>query len=144
MLSPVPDTQRTITEQLQPAAIPAVQDSQRAITEYVIPAALSPVTDAQRTITEQLIPAKQQHSNSVKSTGQVEFTSSPFAATATAPATTKQAKTVHIDASLHAPITIYTQPGMDEQVIARLVQQQLAQRDREQQAKQRAALRDLE
>lgn len=57
---------------------------------------------------------------------------------------THSARAVHIDASLNAPITIYAQPGMNERDIARLVNEQLAKREREQQARLRSSLRDLE
>ncbi|MCS6192176.1 phage tail tape measure protein [Shewanella baltica] len=54
-----------------------------------------------------------------------------------------QPQTVHIDAGIHAPITIYATPNMDAQDVARLVAIELEKRDRAQQARLRSSLKDL-
>ncbi|WP_259515440.1 phage tail tape measure protein [Shewanella baltica] len=54
-----------------------------------------------------------------------------------------QSQTVHIDAGIHAPITIYATPNMDAQDVARLVAIELEKRDRAQQARLRSSLKDL-
>ncbi|MBQ4864593.1 phage tail tape measure protein [Pseudoalteromonas sp. MMG013] len=56
----------------------------------------------------------------------------------------KQPKTIHIDASIHAPITIHATQGTNEQDIARQVVMQIEQYQRNQQAKIRATLGDIE
>ena len=55
----------------------------------------------------------------------------------------KSGQTIHIDASINAPITIHATPGMDTQEIARQVAIQLEQHQRQQEAKLKASLRDI-
>lgn len=54
-----------------------------------------------------------------------------------------QPQTVHIDAGIHAPITIHATANMDAQDVARLVAIELEKRDRAQQARLRSSLKDL-
>ncbi|MEC4090129.1 phage tail tape measure protein [Pseudoalteromonas rubra] len=56
----------------------------------------------------------------------------------------QQPKTIQIDASVHAPITIHAAPGISEQDIARQVAIQLEHYQRAQQAKIRSTLGDIE
>ncbi|KZN44043.1 phage tail tape measure protein [Pseudoalteromonas luteoviolacea] len=56
----------------------------------------------------------------------------------------KQTKTIHIDASINAPITINAAPGINEQDVARQVAVQMERIHRQQQAKIRATLGDIE
>ena len=53
-------------------------------------------------------------------------------------------KQITIDASLNAPITIHAAPGMDPKELTKLVAQELDRRERAQQARLRASLKDTE
>ncbi len=55
-----------------------------------------------------------------------------------------QPAAVYIDAGINAPITIQTQPGMDNQAILTLLRQELDRREQQQQARLRSCLQDLE
>lgn len=116
-----------------------------------LPAGATPISDAElkatrlnaipyetRTIREQFAPgalANQQQA--------IKPANSPFAAAADKQQT-KAPQTIHVDASISAPIAIYAQPGMDANAIAQQVAQELDKRERAQKARLRSALRDLE
>ena len=170
----IADTQRTITQHVTPAVLPAVTDAQRAITqtlqavparniadtqravnqtltltplpdiapalrtinEHVKRADVGDVADVKRTITEQ------------KDTTQRRITTSPRGlispGMAIAPAQQSSPKTITVDATVSAPITIHAAPGMDTQQLAQAIAQELAKRERAQEARIRATLNDLE
>ena len=156
-LAPVPNAQRTITEQLQPVNIPALQDGQRTITELVSPAQLTPMLDAKRVIAEELRATKLNAIPDETRTIREQFVpgalanqqqaikpvNSPFTAAADKQPT-KAPQTIQVDASINAPITIYPQPGMDANDIARQIAAELDKRERAQKSRLRSALRDLE
>ncbi|MGL5469874.1 MAG: phage tail tape measure protein [Shewanella sp.] len=54
-----------------------------------------------------------------------------------------QPQTVHIDAGIHAPITVYATANMNAQDVAQLIAIELEKRERAQQARLRSSLKDL-
>lgn len=139
LIPKIAGTRHVITEELVPTAIPEIANAQRIITEQLRPAKLADIPEAGRIVREKLIAEKPAAWESTS----LEV-SSPFTAAAGQGVFVKHPQNIHIDASLNAPITIYAQPGMNERDIARLVSEQLAKREREQQARLRSSLRDLE
>jgi hypothetical protein len=108
-----------------------------------LPAAAMP--DAARLIKSGELPAKtiQRHAD-----GQLAPNATPAvdrlnAGTAFRHRQLQPPQAVHIDAGIHAPITIYATANMDPQDIARLVAIELDKRQRTQQARLRTSLKDL-
>lgn len=113
-----------------PAQTRTIKDEyQRA--DYAVP-------DAIRLVKDSSLPARTPKGDNLSADD-----NSLSTATAFAPQQAQQPQTVHIDAGIHAPITIYATPAMDAQEVARLVAVELEKRDRAQQARLRSSLKDL-
>ncbi|RBP75216.1 TP901 family phage tail tape measure protein [Shewanella putrefaciens] len=119
-LQAIPDQTRTIRDEYQGA-------------DYSVP-------DAIRLVKEGELPARKAKSGDLTHNAAPDRLS---AGSAFAQRQVPQPQTVHIDAGIHAPITIYAPPNMDAQDVARLVAIELEKRDRAQQARLRSSLKDL-
>ena len=119
-LQAIPDQTRTIRDEYQGA-------------DYSVP-------DAIRLVKEGELPARKAKSGDLTHNAAPDRLS---AGSAFAQRQVPQPQTVHIDAGIHAPITIYATPNMDAQDVARLVAIELEKRDRAQQARLRSSLKDL-
>lgn len=108
-----------------------------------LPAAAMP--DATRLIKSGELPARtiQRHVDDGLAPNAASAVDRLSAGSAFAQRQAAQPQTVHIDAGIHAPITIYATPNMDAQDVARLVAIELEKRDRAQQARLRSSLKDL-
>ena len=109
-----------------------------------LPAAATP--DSTRLVKQGELPARQIKNNDndngfVPSTLPVPDRLSPSTALGQRQMPTQPA--IHIDAGIHAPITIHATNNMDAQDVARLVAIELDKRQRAQQARLRSSLKDL-
>lgn len=119
-LQAIPDQTRTIRNEYQGA-------------DYSVP-------DAIRLVKEGELPARKTKSDDLTHNAAPDRLS---AGSAFAQRQAPQPQTVHIDAGIHAPITIHATANMDAQDVARLVAIELEKRDRAQQARLRSSLKDL-
>jgi hypothetical protein len=143
--SPVPDAQRQIREQLQPAALADIPAGRRRIIEQLQPAGLPPIPDATRTIREQVeranLPDTAATVQRIREQEQQRRQQAEQATTqAGAPALTQTFSTVFEPGA----IVINAAPGMDSRDIAAQVQQQIEAYERRKAAQSRARLSDLE
>ncbi|SUJ13474.1 hypothetical protein [Shewanella morhuae] len=133
-LQAIPDQTRTIRDEYQGA-------------DYSVP-------DAIRLVKEGELPARKTKSDDLTHNGSdlahnsngLTHNAAPdrlSAGSAFAQRQAPQSQTVHIDAGIHAPITIHATANMDAQDVARLVAIELEKRDRAQQARLRSSLKDL-
>lgn len=171
--SPAPIFQnREIIEQLSPAKLSQPEDIVRQVREEYLGTSLQAIPDQTRTIRDEYqsadysvpdairlvkegdLPARKAKSDDLTHNGSdLAHNSNGLthgvapdrlsAGSAFAQRQAPQPQTVHIDAGIHAPITIYATPNMDAQDVARLVAIELEKRDRAQQARLRSSLKDL-
>lgn len=172
VLSAVPSANREIIEQLSPAKLSQPEDIVRQVREEYLGTSLQAIPDQTRTIRDEYqgadysvpdairlvkegeLPARKAKSDDLTHNGSdlalnsngLTHSAAPdrlSAGSAFAQRQAPQPQTVHIDAGIHAPITIYATPNMDAQDVARLVAIELEKRDRAQQARLRSSLKDL-
>jgi len=171
-LSAVPSANREIIEQLSPAKLSQPEDIVRQVREQYLGTSLQAIPNQTRTIRDEYqgadysvpdairlvkegeLPARKAKSDDLTHNGSdlahnsnsLTHNAAPdrlSAGSAFAQRQASQPQTVHIDAGIHAPITIYATPNMDAQDVARLVAIELEKRDRAQQARLRSSLKDL-
>lgn len=135
---PLPQQQQATVQQLVPAALAKPQDQVQRIKQQLQP--LKAIHPQQAKVAVQELPPKRS-SPQQQTAGPTNFASGSALSPAKASAGTKQ---ITIDASLNAPITIHAAPGMDAKELTRLVAQELDRRERLQQARLRASLKDTE
>lgn len=146
---------RQIIEQIAPAVLSQPANAVRQVRDVNLTAALPAIAAQTRTIKDEYQAAdlavpdairlvKDSGITTQKTTASGstagDNTLAPKALNSFAPAAPQ---TIHIDAGIHAPITIHTTNAMDAQDIARLVAAELDKHQRAQQAKLRSSLRDL-
>lgn len=133
-LQAIPDQTRTIRDEYQGADY-SVPDAIRLVKEGELPARKAKSEDLTHNGSDLVL-----NSNGLTHNAVPDRLS---AGSAFAQRQAPQPQTVHIDAGIHAPITIYATPNMDAQDVARLVAIELEKRDRAQQARLRSSLKDL-
>ena len=171
-LSAVPLANRNIIEQLSPAKLSQPENAVRQVREEYLGTSLQAipaqtrtikdeyqsadysVPDAIRLIKEGELPARKAKSDDLTHNGSdlkhsdngLTHNAAPdrlSAGSAFAQRQAPQPQAVHIDAGIHAPITIHATANMDAQDVARLVGAELDKRARAQQARLRSSLKDL-
>ncbi|PWF64922.1 phage tail tape measure protein [Shewanella sp. BC20] len=165
--SPAPIVQhREIVEQLSPAKLSQPEDIVRQVREQYLGTSLQAIPDQTRTIRDEYqgaeylpnssvpdairlvkegeLPARKPKSDSLSPDDNSPTHSAAQDRLSTfAQRQAPQPQTVHIDAGIHAPITVYATAGMDAQDVARLIAIELEKRERAQQARIRSSLKDL-
>ncbi|MBS0044435.1 phage tail tape measure protein [Shewanella sp. M16] len=171
-LSAVPSANREIIEQLLPAKLSQPEDIVRQVREEYLGTSLQAIPDQTRTVRDAYqgadfavpdairlvkegeLPARKAKSDDLTHNGSDLVLNSNglthntvpdrlSAGSAFAQRQAPQPQSVHIDAGIHAPITIHATANMDAQDVARLVGIELEKRDRAQQARLRSSLKDL-
>lgn len=141
--SPVPDAQRQIREQLQPAALADIPAERRRIIEQLQPAGLPPVPDATRTIRERVERANLPDTSAA--VARIQTQQQKAAQNRPAPAAPSSAPT---SVTYNVSFTIESAPGASAEDIGREVERRMEAFARRQQyqneARQRARLVDLE
>ncbi|WP_338725805.1 phage tail tape measure protein [Shewanella baltica] len=172
VLSAVPSANRNIIEQLSPAKLSQPENAVRQVREEYLGTSLQAipaqtrtikdeyqsadysVPDAIRLIKEGELPARKAKSDDLTHNGSdlkhsdngLTHNAAPDRLSAGSTFAQRQApqpQAVHIDAGIHAPITIHATANMDAQDVARLVGAELDKRARAQQARLRSSLKDL-
>lgn len=133
-LQAIPDQTRTIRDEYQGADY-SVPDAIRLVKEGELPARKAKSDDLTHNGSDLA-----HNTNSLTHNAASDRLS---AGSAFAQRQAPQSQTVHIDAGIHAPITIHATANMDAQDVARLVAIELEKRDRAQQARLRSSLKDL-
>ena len=133
-LQAIPDQTRTIRDEYQGADY-SVPDAIRLVKEGELPARKAKSDDLTHNGSDLVL-----NSNGLTHNAVPDRLS---AGSAFAQRQAPQPQTVHIDAGIHAPITIHATANMDAQDVARLVAIELEKRDRAQQARLRSSLKDL-
>lgn len=165
--SPAPIVQhREIVEQLSPAKLSQPEDIVRQVREQYLGTSLQAIPDQTRTIRDEYqgveylpnssvpdairlvkegeLPARKPKSDNLSpDDNSPTHSAAPDRLSTFAQRQAPQPKTVHIDAGIHAPITVYATAGMDAQDVARLIAIELEKRERAQQARLRSSLKDL-
>lgn len=133
-LQAIPDQTRTIRDEYQGADY-SVPDAIRLVKEGELPARKAKSDDLAHNGSDLVLNSNGLTHNTVPDR--------LSAGSAFAQRQAPQPQTVHIDAGIHAPITIHATANMDAQDVARLVAIELEKRDRAQQARLRSSLKDL-
>jgi|GEM_PF-151056 len=124
-----------------PAA--AITDQTRIIRDEYQSADYS-VPDAIRLVKEGELPARKQKNDDLSpDDNSLAHNTAPDRLGAFAQRQAPQPQTVHIDAGIHAPITVYATANMNAQDVAQLIAIELEKRERAQQARLRSSLKDL-
>lgn len=124
-----------------PAA--AITDQTRIIRDEYQSADYS-VPDAIRLVKEGELPARKPKSDDLSpDDNSLTHSTAPDRLGAFAQRQAPQPQTVHIDAGIHAPITVYATANMNAQDVAQLIAIELEKRERAQQARLRSSLKDL-
>lgn len=168
-LSAVPSANREIIEQLSPAKLSQPEDIVRQVREEYLGTALQAIPDQTRTIRDEYqgaaylpnssvpdairlvkegeLPARKPNSGNLSpDDSSLAHNAAPDRLSAGSAFVQRQApqpQTVHIDAGIHAPITVYATANMDTQDVARLIAIELEKRERAQQARLRSSFKDL-
>ena len=161
-LSAVPSANREIIEQLSPAKLSQPENIVRQVREQYLGTSLQVIPDQTRTIRDEYqsadysvpdairlvkegeLPARKSKSDDLSpDDNSPTHSAAPERLSTFAPRQAPQPQTVHIDAGIHAPITVYATAGMDAQDVARLIAIELEKRERAQQARIRSSLKDL-
>ncbi|HCD15454.1 phage tail tape measure protein [Shewanella sp.] len=165
-LSAVPNANREIIEQLSPAKLSQPEDIVRQVREQHIGTSLQVIPDQTRTIRDEYqgaeylpnssvpdairlakegeLPARKPKSDNLSPDDNgLTHSAAPDRLSAFTQRQAPQPQTVHIDAGIHAPITVHATAGMDAQDVAQLIAIELEKRERAQQARLRSSLRDL-
>ncbi|MCD8558378.1 MAG: phage tail tape measure protein [Shewanella xiamenensis] len=165
--SPAPIVQhREIVEQLSPAKLSQPEDIMRQVRDEYLGASLQAIPDQTRTIRDEYqvaeylpnssvpdairlvkegeLPARKPKSDDLlPDDNGLTHSTTPDRLGVFAQRQAPQQQTVHIDAGIHAPITVYATAGMDAQDVAQLIAIELEKRERAQQARLRSSLKDL-
>lgn len=165
--SPAPIVQnREIVEQLSPAKLSQPEDIVRQVREQYLGTSLQAIPDQTRTIRDEYQGAEYLPNSSVPDAirlvkeGELparkpkdddlspdDYSLTHSTATdrlgAFAQRQAPQPQTIHIDAGIHAPITVYATANMNAQDVAQLIAIELEKRERAQQARLRSSLKDL-
>lgn len=124
-----------------PAA--AITDQTRIIRDEYQSADYS-VPDAIRLVKEGELPARKPKDDDLSPDDNgLTHSAAPDRLGAFAQRQAAQPQTVHIDAGIHAPITVYATANMNAQDVAQLIAIELEKRERAQQARLRSSLKDL-
>ncbi|MFV0595466.1 phage tail tape measure protein [Shewanella sp.] len=124
-----------------PAA--AITDQTRIIRDEYQSADYS-VPDAIRLVKEGELPARKPKSDNLSPDDNgLTHSAAPDRLGTFAQRQAPQPQTVHIDAGIHAPITVYATANMNAQDVAQLIAIELEKRERAQQARLRSSLKDL-
>jgi TP901 family phage tail tape measure protein len=169
VLPAVPSAERGIIEQLSPAKLSQPEDAVRQLREQYLGTALQAIPDQTRTIRDEYqgadvavpdairlvkegeLPARKAKSDDLTHNGSdstpndnsLTHSAASNRLSAIAPRQVPTPQAVHIDAGIHAPITIHAGANMDAQDVARQVAIELDKRERAQQARLRSSLKDL-
>lgn len=165
--SPAPIVQhREIVEQLSPAKMSQPEDIVRQVREQYLGTSLQAIPDQTRTIRDEYqgaeylpnssvpdairlvkegeLPARKPKGDDLSpNDNSLTHSAAPDRLGTVAQRQAPQPQTVHIDAGIHAPITVYATAGMDAQDVAQLIAIELEKRERAQQARLRSSLKDL-
>lgn len=161
--SPAPIIQhREIVEQLSPAKLSQPEDIVRQVREQYLGTSLQVIPDQTRTIRDEYqgadysvpdairlvkegeLPARKPKSDDLSPDDNgLTHSAAPDRLGTFAQRQAAQTKTVHIDAGIHAPITVYATANMNAQDVAQLIAIELEKRERAQQARLRSSLKDL-
>lgn len=138
---------RQVRDEYLGASLQAIPDQTRTIRdEYQVAEYLpnSSVPDAIRLVKEGELPARKPKSDDLlPDDNGLTHSTTPDRLGVFAQRQAPQQQTVHIDAGIHAPITVYATAGMDAQDVAQLIAIELEKRERAQQARLRSSLKDL-
>ncbi|WP_172587204.1 phage tail tape measure protein [Shewanella xiamenensis] len=161
--SPAPIVQhREIVEQLSPAKLSQPEDIVRQVREQYLGTSLQVIPDQTRTIRDEYqgadysvpdairlvkegeLPARKPKSDDLSPDDNgLTHSAAPDRLGTFAQRQAAQTQTVHIDAGIHAPITVYATANMNAQDVAQLIAIELEKRERAQQARLRSSLKDL-
>lgn len=142
-LSQPEDIVRQVREQYLGISLQAIPDQTRTIRDEYQSADYS-VPDAIRLVKEGELPARKPKSDDLSpDDNSLTHSAAPDRLSTFAQRQAPQPQTVHIDAGIHAPITVYATANMDAQDVARLIAIELEKRERAQQARLRSSLKDL-
>lgn len=161
--SPAPIVQhREIIEQLSPAKLSQPEDIVRQVREQYLGTSLQVIPDQTRTIRDEYqgadysvpdairlvkegeLPARKPKSDDLSPDDNgLTHSAAPDRLGTFAQRQAAQTQTVHIDAGIHAPITVYATANMNAQDVAQLIAIELEKRERAQQARLRSSLKDL-
>lgn len=161
--SPAPIIQnREIVEQLSPAKLSQPEDIVRQVREQYLGTSLQVIPDQTRTIRDEYqgadysvpdairlvkegeLPARKPKSDDLSPDDNgLTHSAAPDRLGTFAQRQAAQTQTVHIDAGIHAPITVYATANMNAQDVAQLIAIELEKRERAQQARLRSSLKDL-
>ncbi|MFB2761526.1 phage tail tape measure protein [Shewanella xiamenensis] len=165
-LSAVPNANREIIEQLSPAKLSQPEDIVRQVREQYLGTSLqaipdqtriirdeyqgaaylpnSSVPDAIRLVKEGELPARKPKDDDLSpDDNSLTHSTAPDRLSTFGQRQAPQPQTVHIDAGIHAPITVYATANMNAQDVAQLIAIELEKRERAQQARLRSSLKDL-
>jgi len=161
--APAPIIQnREIVEQLSPAKLSQPEDIVRQVREQYLGTSLQVIPDQTRTIRDEYqgadysvpdairlvkegeLPARKPKSDDLSPDDNgLTHSAAPDRLGTFAQRQAAQTQTVHIDAGIHAPITVYATANMNAQDVAQLIAIELEKRERAQQARIRSSLKDL-
>lgn len=153
---------REIVEQLSPAKLSQPEDIVRQVREQYLGTSLQVIPDQTRTIRDEYqgadysvpdairlvkegeLPARKPKSDDLSpDDNSLAHNAAPDRLGTFAQRQAAQTQTVHIDAGIHAPITVYATANMNAQDVAQLIAIELEKRERAQQARLRSSLKDL-
>ncbi|MEJ6522105.1 phage tail tape measure protein [Shewanella bicestrii] len=153
---------REIVEQLSPAKLSQPEDIVRQVREQYLGTSLQVIPDQTRTIRDEYqgadysvpdairlvkegeLPARKPKSDDLSPDDNgLTHSAAPDRLGTFAQRQAPQPQTVHIDAGIHAPITVYATANMNAQDVAQLIAIELEKRERAQQARLRSSLKDL-
>ncbi|MDV5392290.1 phage tail tape measure protein [Shewanella xiamenensis] len=161
-LSAVPSANREIIEQLSPARLSQPENIVRQVREQYLGTSLQVIPDQTRTIRDEYqsadysvpdairlvkegeLPARKSKSDDLSpDDNSPTHSAAPERLSTFTPRQAPQPQTVHIDAGIHAPITVYATANMNAQDVAQLIAIEIEKRERAQQARLRSSLKDL-